>query len=284
MKLCPQCDFIYEDDQSFCDMDGKELVHKRSSESRFKLVIPIAPAVAAEPIAPPSAARRSNGFIVAVLAVVILATLVVLAYFARARRANAGLVSGATVESAQQSDPNLATPSQSSDTSSADTTNSPATDQVSTNPSDPAEDVQSTSKTALAHSRLNAGPVAASATTSDRGLVIVHLTNGTSIRADEAWEKREGVWYRQQGVVTFLKRSQVRSIERLPSRSGDQRNNSVAGSNTVASGTSGNGTARTTRPARQQQISQSQPAPKKQSGVTSFLKKTGNFIKKPFRF
>src|SRR6185503_8780423 len=27
MKLCPQCEFIYEDDQGFCDMDGKELVN-----------------------------------------------------------------------------------------------------------------------------------------------------------------------------------------------------------------------------------------------------------------
>jgi hypothetical protein len=26
MKLCPQCDFIYEDEQTVCDMDGKELV------------------------------------------------------------------------------------------------------------------------------------------------------------------------------------------------------------------------------------------------------------------
>jgi hypothetical protein len=26
MKLCPQCDFIYEDDQTVCDMDGKALV------------------------------------------------------------------------------------------------------------------------------------------------------------------------------------------------------------------------------------------------------------------
>ena len=26
MKLCPQCDFIYEDDQTLCDMDGKPLV------------------------------------------------------------------------------------------------------------------------------------------------------------------------------------------------------------------------------------------------------------------
>ncbi|MDQ6651708.1 MAG: hypothetical protein M3Y84_03080 [Acidobacteriota bacterium] len=27
MKLCPQCDFIYEDDQSLCDMDGSELIN-----------------------------------------------------------------------------------------------------------------------------------------------------------------------------------------------------------------------------------------------------------------
>lgn len=27
MKRCPQCDFIYEDDQSLCDMDGRELVY-----------------------------------------------------------------------------------------------------------------------------------------------------------------------------------------------------------------------------------------------------------------
>jgi hypothetical protein len=27
MKLCPQCEFIYEDDQSLCDMDGEILVH-----------------------------------------------------------------------------------------------------------------------------------------------------------------------------------------------------------------------------------------------------------------
>ena len=27
MKRCPQCEFIYEDDQTLCDMDGKELVY-----------------------------------------------------------------------------------------------------------------------------------------------------------------------------------------------------------------------------------------------------------------
>ena len=28
MKLCPQCEFIYEDDQPCCDMDGMELVYE----------------------------------------------------------------------------------------------------------------------------------------------------------------------------------------------------------------------------------------------------------------
>lgn len=27
MKRCPHCEFIYDDDQSLCDMDGKQLVH-----------------------------------------------------------------------------------------------------------------------------------------------------------------------------------------------------------------------------------------------------------------
>ena len=31
MKRCPLCDFIYEDDQSLCDMDGIELVHAQGA-------------------------------------------------------------------------------------------------------------------------------------------------------------------------------------------------------------------------------------------------------------
>ena len=34
MKLCPQCEFIYEDDQSLCDMDGEALVN----DSRVGLI------------------------------------------------------------------------------------------------------------------------------------------------------------------------------------------------------------------------------------------------------
>ncbi|HVQ39036.1 MAG TPA: hypothetical protein VMS31_15975 [Pyrinomonadaceae bacterium] len=32
MKLCPQCEFLYEDDQIYCDMDGEGLVHDTRTE------------------------------------------------------------------------------------------------------------------------------------------------------------------------------------------------------------------------------------------------------------
>jgi hypothetical protein len=35
MKLCSQCEFIYEDDQERCDMDGAELVHEPTLEHVF---------------------------------------------------------------------------------------------------------------------------------------------------------------------------------------------------------------------------------------------------------
>ena len=46
MKVCPQCEFIYEDDQRLCDMDGAELVYD-----------PAPPALA---VAPEAAAPLTN--------------------------------------------------------------------------------------------------------------------------------------------------------------------------------------------------------------------------------
>ena len=31
MKRCPQCEFVYEDEQTVCDMDGSELLHEALS-------------------------------------------------------------------------------------------------------------------------------------------------------------------------------------------------------------------------------------------------------------
>jgi hypothetical protein len=37
MKRCPQCEFVYEDDQDYCDMDGKVLVYDSRPLQRLEI-------------------------------------------------------------------------------------------------------------------------------------------------------------------------------------------------------------------------------------------------------
>lgn len=67
---------------------------------------------------------------------------------------------------------------------------------------------------------LSSSPVSTAGNETRRGPVTIRLANNTSIEADEAWETREGIWYRRRGVVTLLERDQVKAIERpLPAPS-----------------------------------------------------------------
>jgi len=61
MKLCPQCDFIYEDDQSVCDMDGKELVSDPATvviEQGFATPVSATPVLVPDVLQVESAGRR----------------------------------------------------------------------------------------------------------------------------------------------------------------------------------------------------------------------------------
>ena len=44
------------------------------------------------------------------------------------------------------------------------------------------------------------------------GKPVIVLTSGAKIDADEVWRTRDGVWYRRNGMVTLLKRRQVKAI------------------------------------------------------------------------
>jgi soluble lytic murein transglycosylase-like protein len=41
----------------------------------------------------------------------------------------------------------------------------------------------------------------------------LHLTDGTTIEADEAWDDPQGVWYRRGGITNFIERARVSKIE-----------------------------------------------------------------------
>ena len=278
MKLCPQCDFIYEDDQRFCDMDGKELVHDPAP-------VITETAVSTRNLPVPLARRRWRSFAVAAVVVVVLATLVSAVYVARTRQTRSRLASQFTKRaidrSATRSTPDLGQPSPA-DTSLSEPSreklpepaSSPAA--ATTPASSPATSQSAPSRTALAHTRLTASPVSAGAPGGNsRGPVIVRLNNGAAIKADESWEKKEGIWYRQAGVVTFLSRSRVRTIERpaTPTAPLKSATNSAEEKrqNTVVR--------------NQLRLARLEPVDtKKQSRIASFLKKTGRILKRPFKF
>jgi hypothetical protein len=77
MKLCPQCEFLYEDDQIFCDMDGEGLVH----DSRAIAFSDSRPAV----ISASPKHSRPRFMIGALLGGLLLSALLSLAYYASTR-------------------------------------------------------------------------------------------------------------------------------------------------------------------------------------------------------
>lgn len=85
MKRCPRCDFIYEDDQHLCDLDGGELVHESGALPPPDNATP-RPEEAPRPEAPPARSRR-RGFAVISVAGAISAAVLFLVYYALPERA-----------------------------------------------------------------------------------------------------------------------------------------------------------------------------------------------------
>jgi outer membrane biosynthesis protein TonB len=76
MKRCPQCEFIYEDDQSLCDMDGVLLVFDSRTLPNH--------ALATVPPTPPTAHRRNRA--VPAFATLILALVLGMVYYVSTRQ------------------------------------------------------------------------------------------------------------------------------------------------------------------------------------------------------
>ena len=79
MKRCPQCEFIYEDDQSLCDMDGVLLVF----DSR---TLPNHHALATVPATPAEVPRRNRA--VPAFATLVLVLVLGMVYYVSTRQSN----------------------------------------------------------------------------------------------------------------------------------------------------------------------------------------------------
>lgn len=81
MKRCPQCEFIYEDDQSLCDMDGALLVLDSRTLPNLHALAPVD-----MPVVPGTAKAHWRHRTFPAMAALILATLFSLVYFVSTQR------------------------------------------------------------------------------------------------------------------------------------------------------------------------------------------------------
>jgi hypothetical protein len=266
MKLCPQCAFIYEDDQKVCDMDGKALVNAPAPAVMEPAVS--APTRMTIDLSAESKSKPARRWPLLVVLIVVLATLLSVVVLAQVRRSR----SIRAVQSPQP--PRSAAPKL--EPSAADRVSSSSVE-VSALAEDPdvLPEAAPADAAPLSRGHLATTPVSAGDLGGSSRVFLLRLTNGATIKADEVWEKKEGIWYRQAGMVTFLKRSQVRTIERVASPQPKTATPNVA----EATKKSDERTAQ-----NQLRIRRLEPVEtKKPSRVKSFLKLTGRMLTKPFR-
>ena len=189
MKRCPQCLFLYPESDVRCDFDQTPLEVVDDAEVDR----------ATQPARP---RRKALIFVTAVGLVVSIVVFALYLSLNRQKRETAA----ATQTSVNIQPQTLPPPAEATPPSPLPT----ATPSASVSPSSKPSPSIST-----AHTRAGSDPVS----TSGPGMgnrqgakPVILLTSGGKIEADEAWRTKDGVWYRRNGMVTLLKRAQVKAI------------------------------------------------------------------------
>lgn len=189
MKRCPQCLFLYPDSDENCDFDQTTL--EVVDDSALELT--------------PQPKKRSALPVVAAAVALILGVLVVALYFglsSRSQEASAAPQSSTDVQPVTTPLPVEPSPSPSPTPSSS--------------PSPPPSASPKASPTiSTAHTPSTGDLVSTSGPgigTRQGGKPVIMLMSGGKIEADEVWRTKDGVWYRRNGIVTLLKRGQVKNI------------------------------------------------------------------------
>jgi hypothetical protein len=192
MKRCPQCLFLYPESDERCDFD----------QTLLEVIDDAEIDAATSPIKSTRSRRRALPIAVAVG--LVLGLLVFAIYFGIGRQMrNASAVPPTPISQEPPASPQTAVelPSPSPE--------------VSPSPSPSPSPKPSPNGISTAHSRATTAPVSTSGPgigNRQGGKPVIMLTSGGKIDADEVWRTRDGVWYRRNGLVTLLKRSQIKAI------------------------------------------------------------------------
>lgn len=211
MKHCPTCNEPYGDELIFCELDGTHLVAgPQTAEDAGRITH-----AHASPPAPRAERVTDLRTLSMGLALGILVCTATLAFFGLMRRGGeqeklpepsraADQTATAPPRRSSSEPPPAGTPTPEAAPTPAAAT--PAPTVATTSP--PPEDGLDT---------LSDSP-AANGGAGGRGerRLAIHLNDGVTLTAEDAWRAPGGVWYRQGGVTALLERSRIRSVERLP--------------------------------------------------------------------
>ena len=202
MKRCPECSFIYPHNDEHCDFDGAALtsfdeadIETDKSPQAFSVQI------------------KKNRFnqtwtlslIVMVASITILASVVLVKLRRQSR-------SERTIAVTEQHGPEspLVQPTPAIVVTDLPVTlpsPSPGATRISV-PTPKPSTVKKSGPT------ISSSPVSTSNAEQVKHPATIRLSSGATIEADEVWRTRDGIWYRRNGMVTLLKSSEVRAINR----------------------------------------------------------------------
>lgn len=190
MKRCPQCLFLYPESDERCDFDKTllEVVDDAEIEA------------ATRPNKPNTQRRRVLPIVAAVA--LLLGVFVFAIYYAATRQTQKAV---AAPETSSTPVPPVATPQPPAPSPSPTVSPSPS----------PSPKTPAIGSSSAAHTRASTDPVSTSGPgmgTRQGAKPVIMLTSGGKIDADEVWRTKDGVWYRRNGMVTLLKRNQVKAI------------------------------------------------------------------------
>lgn len=181
MKRCPQCLFIYPENDERCDFDKTLLVAVADSEID----------AAAKP-----SAHRNRAFVLLIgAAIAVVVSVAVYFFISRSEEVTPDIPVVAVAPPATAEAP-APTPAPS----------------PSPSPSPTATPKPSATRVATSHTTTSLDPVSTSGPANAGGKTVILLTSGGKIDADEVWRTRDGIWYRRNGIVTLLKRARVKAI------------------------------------------------------------------------
>lgn len=222
MNRCPQCNFLYLDSDRLCDLDGTALVRDDGyiDGGAFALSEAVEQGTA---MAARRHARRPRLNWRILTTATVTGLLVTLALFLAYQSATRS-----TLQARQASPDTMQKPQDPSANDSADRQQDPplfssapspvATGSTTANGAPtPAAKASALARADSTRLPVSSNPVSTGGTAKGgRGPVVIRLTDGSSLQADEVWKTRAGVWYRRKGIVTLLKPGRVRAMENQP--------------------------------------------------------------------